>query len=82
MDSTPPSPSFPSFGEFSFDPGRLSDTEKRWTNYQPYLLAKGYQLRPRYQPGWVPSWTIHGGNPESCEDGWPEIVCIVHPYHA
>lgn len=34
---------------------RLSD-EMFWVDYQPFLLSRGYKLRPRYQPDWVPSW--------------------------
>ncbi|KAJ7159948.1 kinase-like domain-containing protein [Mycena crocata] len=30
--------------------------EQFWVDSQPFLLARGYQLRPRYRPGWVPSW--------------------------
>ncbi|KAG6876821.1 hypothetical protein C0993_000201 [Termitomyces sp. T159_Od127] len=36
--------------------GDLSIDEKFWADHQPYLLSRGYQLRPRYQPDWVPSW--------------------------
>jgi hypothetical protein len=30
--------------------------EKFWVVQQPFLLAHGYRLRPRYDPAWVPSW--------------------------
>ncbi|KZV73562.1 hypothetical protein PENSPDRAFT_749974 [Peniophora sp. CONT] len=30
--------------------------EKRWIARQPWLLERGYQLRPRFRQGWVPSW--------------------------
>ncbi|KAG6897209.1 hypothetical protein C0993_007673 [Termitomyces sp. T159_Od127] len=36
--------------------GDLLIDEKLWADHQPYLLSRGYQLRPRYRPGWVPSW--------------------------
>ncbi|KAB5588852.1 Pkinase domain-containing protein [Ceratobasidium theobromae] len=49
-------------------PGELSGVEKRWVSWQPYLLSQGYQLRPRYRPGWVPSWISSGANPYDCED--------------
>ncbi|KAG9124820.1 hypothetical protein FRC07_010120 [Ceratobasidium sp. 392] len=45
-----------------------SDAENRWVSMQPYLLSKGYQLRPRYRPGWVPSWKNTGASPYDCED--------------
>ncbi|QRV72144.1 Tyrosine kinase specific for activated [Ceratobasidium sp. AG-Ba] len=45
-----------------------SDAEMRWVSLQPYLLSRGYQLRPRYQPDWTPSWTVTGADPRECED--------------
>ncbi|KAJ7512956.1 kinase-like domain-containing protein [Mycena galericulata] len=36
----------------------LYANEEFWVDSQPFLLAQGYQLRPRYQPDWVPSWTV------------------------
>ncbi|KAJ7078430.1 kinase-like domain-containing protein [Mycena belliarum] len=36
----------------------LSEDERFWVAIQPFLLAHGYQLRSRYQPDWVPSWTV------------------------
>ncbi|KDN39486.1 hypothetical protein RSAG8_08781, partial [Rhizoctonia solani AG-8 WAC10335] len=35
---------------------------------QPYLLSKGYRLRPRYQPDWTPSWKGTNIKPSKCED--------------
>ncbi|KAG9092645.1 hypothetical protein FRC06_011851, partial [Ceratobasidium sp. 370] len=55
-------------------PEQLSDEEKRWAGYYPYLLAKGYQLRARYRPGWIPSWQTDGRNPLVCEDSWDALV--------
>ncbi|KAF8675678.1 Protein kinase domain [Rhizoctonia solani] len=49
-------------------PEELSEIEKRWVTFQPYLLSKGYQLRPRYRPGWKPSWEGTNLDPISCED--------------
>ncbi|CAA7270063.1 unnamed protein product [Cyclocybe aegerita] len=31
--------------------------EEIWVFLQPLLLRRGYQLRPRYDPNWRPSWT-------------------------
>ncbi|CEL61326.1 hypothetical protein RSOLAG1IB_09939 [Rhizoctonia solani AG-1 IB] len=50
------------------DRWKLSANEKLWVKYQPYLLEKGYQLRPRYHPGWVRSWEGTNRNPRACED--------------
>ncbi|TDL22419.1 kinase-like protein [Rickenella mellea] len=47
---------------------KLTQYEKAWQQMQPFLLENGYELRRRYQPGWVHSWS-DGTWPES---GWPE----------
>ncbi|KZV64855.1 hypothetical protein PENSPDRAFT_738046 [Peniophora sp. CONT] len=60
---------------------RLSSYELKWRDRQPLLRARGYQLRPRFRPGWKPSWSkwdwlppcIKYGlmNPYSREDALP-----------
>jgi len=35
----------------------LASGEHFWYNHRAWLEECGYRLRPRYQPGWVPSWT-------------------------
>lgn len=30
--------------------------DRVWARYQPFLRHRGYELRPRYQPDWTPSW--------------------------
>ncbi|CEL61116.1 hypothetical protein RSOLAG1IB_09767 [Rhizoctonia solani AG-1 IB] len=48
---------------------KRSGVEERWVSFQPYLLSKGYQLRPRYRPDWVPSWKVDTTrHPSDCED--------------
>ncbi|CAE6455888.1 unnamed protein product [Rhizoctonia solani] len=47
---------------------KRSGVEERWVSYQPYLLSKGYRLRQRYQPDWIPSWKASGLRASSCED--------------
>ncbi|KAI0071999.1 hypothetical protein K474DRAFT_1651740 [Panus rudis PR-1116 ss-1] len=37
-------------------PVRLLDHERFWAEHQPWLSQQGYMLRPRYRPGWTPSW--------------------------
>lgn len=37
----------------------LSPLEQEWADYQPWLLSRGYQLRARFQPGWVASWVTN-----------------------
>ncbi|KAJ7590147.1 hypothetical protein C8J56DRAFT_936959 [Mycena floridula] len=36
--------------------GTLSPSETWWRDHCDWLLQLGYQLRPRFRPGWVPSW--------------------------
>jgi len=47
------------------------------------LKEEGYELRPRLQPGWKPSWLESGVNPLDCEDGEflpprPMLVDAIH----
>ncbi|TRM59176.1 hypothetical protein BD626DRAFT_508498 [Schizophyllum amplum] len=30
--------------------------ERWWVDHQPWLESRGYLLRPRFRPGWEPSW--------------------------
>ncbi|KLO08634.1 hypothetical protein SCHPADRAFT_944281 [Schizopora paradoxa] len=34
----------------------LNPQEIFWRDLYPFLLDHGYQLRPRFRPGWIPSW--------------------------
>ncbi|KAH9035415.1 hypothetical protein EDB84DRAFT_1222789 [Lactarius hengduanensis] len=36
--------------------GRLSGNEVWWRDHYDDIKSRGYQLRPRYDPGWVSSW--------------------------
>ncbi|KAK7448440.1 hypothetical protein VKT23_013703 [Stygiomarasmius scandens] len=47
-------------------PGDLTDGEAFWRDHSSWLLERGYQLRPRYQPGWKPSW-IADNSPDRYE---------------
>ena len=38
------------------DLAKLYPYEQKWRARQPELLQRGYQLRPRFRPGWKPSW--------------------------
>ncbi|KAF8602490.1 kinase-like protein [Ceratobasidium sp. AG-I] len=66
--------SFHNISISSSSPEELSEAEKRWVSFQPYLLSKGYQLRPRYRQGWVPSWKTTGAHPFDCEDSADSLV--------
>ncbi|KAL6306698.1 hypothetical protein BKA93DRAFT_728769 [Sparassis latifolia] len=48
--------------------GKLLPDEERWKDRQPFLESRGYMLRPRYRPGWIPSWTGSTKNPIYFED--------------
>ncbi|KDQ15821.1 hypothetical protein BOTBODRAFT_65125 [Botryobasidium botryosum FD-172 SS1] len=43
------------------DPCEINPSEVFWIAHQPFLESCGYQLRPRYRPGWVKSWTRNPG---------------------
>ncbi|RDB24657.1 hypothetical protein Hypma_008222 [Hypsizygus marmoreus] len=34
----------------------LSTQESKWRDRYSFFLERGFQLRPRYRPGWTPSW--------------------------
>lgn len=57
----------------------LTTEEIMWRDKQPFLESRGYMLRPRLRPGWVPSWMT--GQPvdelEFCEDFLCLPVCDV-----
>ncbi|KAG8920047.1 hypothetical protein FRC01_000951 [Tulasnella sp. 417] len=50
-------------------PERLAEFELPWLARYEFLKERGYLLRPRYRPGWVPSWiTDPSLRPIFCED--------------
>ena len=57
------------------DLGGLHPGEVFWRDHQIWLFEKGYMLRPRYRPGWVPSWLPGSGSPYfRYEDGLFSMV--------
>ncbi|KAI0077826.1 hypothetical protein K474DRAFT_1039953 [Panus rudis PR-1116 ss-1] len=46
----------------------LRPWEIPWRDRAVYLRERGYILRPRYQPGWKPSWINTHRDPHFCED--------------
>jgi hypothetical protein len=52
----------------STDPAVLDQFESFWSEHQKWLEGCGYMLRPRYLPGWVPSWQGNKKNWYECED--------------
>lgn len=58
--------------------GDLFEWERWWAQLQPRIAAAGYDLRPRYHPGWTPSWLGIVGlwrNPMDCPD-WTEMIKV------
>ena len=49
--------------------GALLSIEEFWRDRYEWLQRVGYSLRPRYKPGWVPSWRGTDKSHRLCEDG-------------
>ncbi|SJL07665.1 uncharacterized protein ARMOST_11015 [Armillaria ostoyae] len=49
-------------------PETLLHGEIFWHKHATWLKECGYELRPRFLPGWVPSWTVMKKEPYECED--------------
>ncbi|KAG1907625.1 uncharacterized protein F5891DRAFT_996267 [Suillus fuscotomentosus] len=47
----------------------LSEFEIWWRDHYDFFKDKGYKLRSRYSPDWVPSWTNTKKDDIECEDG-------------
>jgi hypothetical protein len=52
-----------------FDDTDLDSGEIYWRDHQKWLEGHGYMLRPRYRPGWIPSWIGTNIPGIGCEDG-------------
>ena len=55
--------------------GTLVKSELWWRDHYLDILARGYELRPRYHPRWEPSWNKSKKEFYSVEDGQATIVC-------
>lgn len=53
---------------------KLEPHEEWWRDHYEWLKSKGYELRPRYRPGWTPSWEKTHIPYLSCEDHVHTIV--------
>jgi hypothetical protein len=49
-------------------PTELLPDEERWRDSYSFLLSHGLELRPRFKPGWTPSWIGTNLDPGTCED--------------
>lgn len=47
----------------------LGEPEVWWSEHYQWFKDNGYLLRPRYAPGWVPSWKGNKKDRLLCEDG-------------
>ena len=52
----------------------LKPAELYWRDHYEWLFERGYTLRSRYKPDWVPSWRGRDISPYSCEDGYGALV--------
>ncbi|OCH83831.1 hypothetical protein OBBRIDRAFT_808715 [Obba rivulosa] len=52
----------------------LSSAEEWWRDRQPWLQERGYALRPRCRPNWVPSW--RGAVLDVPEDGDTKLLAM------
>ncbi|KAG6884141.1 hypothetical protein C0993_000978 [Termitomyces sp. T159_Od127] len=55
-----------------FEAGQLGKKETFWRDHYNFLKDRGYTLRNRYSPDWVPSWKSQKNSSKSwrdCEDG-------------
>jgi len=63
--------------ELRFGRGGLGPGEKFWRKLYPWLSERGFQLRRRYSPDWVPSFSKLGPDRpyryKQFEDG-PELL--------
>lgn len=59
-----------------FEQGRwhLLIDEVFWRDRHDFLQSRGYQLRPRFAPDWVPSWLGTNYVPFYCEDSICSMV--------
>jgi len=56
------------------DTAPLSENELWWTRHFHWLKDRGYLLRPRYAPDWVPSWRGTKKRLDCCEDSATAMV--------
>ena len=56
--------------------GGIDERETWWAERQEALERAGYMLRPRYRPGWKPSWEGTDKFYFRCEDGQKEAVRV------
>ena len=61
-------------------PEELDPREIWWRERYQRLKTRGYLLRPRYSPEWVPSWRVPNRDWTEYEDGKRLRVCMFIPH--
>lgn len=56
---------------------QLAPNEIWWSQHFGWLKDRGYLLRPRYAPGWVPSWRGTKKDRLLCEDSKIPVVSVL-----
>ncbi|KAJ7282659.1 hypothetical protein C8J57DRAFT_1499628 [Mycena rebaudengoi] len=57
---------------------RLFTPELFWRDHFDWLKESGYLLRPRFRPGWIPSWKVDPRkNRIRCEDSWAALSSVI-----
>jgi len=62
------------------EPGALDEGETWWVERQEALEVAGYMLRPRYRPGWIPSWRGTNKFYRHFEDGQNILVSTFYTF--
>jgi len=57
-------------------PGEITAAETWWVERQEALEQAGYMLRPRFRPGWKPSWAGTRKYYGDFEDGQTLLVRV------
>lgn len=56
-------------------PGGINGKETFWVKHYTWLESRGYRLRRRYAPDWIPSWLGTNEHYQVCEDSKSISVC-------
>ncbi|KAG6871426.1 hypothetical protein C0995_004777 [Termitomyces sp. Mi166 len=72
---------YPQFMDHNLFFGHHLRSEMFWVQHQPYILSRGYQLRPRYRANWVPSWKDYKEPIRSLREFEDSIVASGHRGH-